>query len=132
MADTHPNKGKGVAKWTKDHDVRSPSLRSLTSQALLVQGMIELLLQKPNRAALYALPGIVGEVDNNGGDRVNKKIKEILRNLAKTNGVDASVVNAATEKRAGPGEGSKPRKRARKIKEENEVKEEDEIEDEDE
>lgn len=83
--------------------------------------MIELLLQKSNRAALYSLPGIVGVVDNNGGDRVNKKIKEILRNLAKTYAVDAGVVNAATAKRAGAGEGSKsPRKRARKVKEEDE------------
>lgn len=87
--------------------------------------MIELMLQKSSRAALYALPGIVGEVDNNGGDRVNKKIKEILRNLAKDHGVDANVVNAATAKRAGPSEVSKPRKRVKRAKKEDEVKESD-------
>lgn len=81
-------------------------------------GMIELLMQKHNKAALYSLPGITGEVDNNGGDRVNKHIKEILRNIAKAHGVDPKVVDAATAKRAGPAAGSKPRKRARKVKEE--------------
>lgn len=78
------------------------------------------MLQKNSRAALYSLPGIVGVVDNNGGDRVNKKIKEILRNLAKAHDVSTDVVNAATAKRAGTGESPKPRKRARQVKDEDE------------
>lgn len=122
MSEIHPNKGKGTEKWSKEHDVSCLQVPAqLTQQTLLVKGMIELMLQKSSRAAMYSLPGIVGVVDNNGGDRVNKKIKEILRGLAKAHDVDVDVVNAATSKRAGSSDGPKqPRKRARKAKEDDE------------
>ena len=52
--------------------------------------MIEHLLI--SRSSLYHLPGLAGEVDGHGGNRVSQKVIEQCKQLAKINGMEPKVV----------------------------------------
>ncbi|KAK4686731.1 hypothetical protein P7C73_g3398, partial [Tremellales sp. Uapishka_1] len=53
-----------TANWTDEHT------------NIMLRGMVALMLA--NRSQIYSIPGLA-EVANNGGDRINKKIKQYLQ-----------------------------------------------------
>ena len=58
----------------------------------MIGGMIQTVLQ--HKGEIYAMPGLAGEVDGHGSDRIRSKIEQVLRRLAKENGMDEGVVKS--------------------------------------
>ena len=90
-------------------------------QETLIKGIIESLLS--SRPNFYRLPGLDGEVDGHGGNRISTKIIEQCKRIAKDNGMDPKVVQeiitstkfktARGVKRAAPGEAKASPKKAK-------------------
>ena len=59
-----------------------------------------------HRTELYRIPGLAGEVDGHGGDRIRQKMEQVLKKVAKDNGVNPGVVKgkAAVKRKSGDGE----------------------------
>ena len=70
-------------------------------QNVLAKGVIDLVMA--HRTDLYHLPGLAGEVDGHGGDRIRSKVEQMLSKFAMDNDVDVGVVKSK-------GNGSKKRK----------------------
>lgn len=59
----------------------------------LIGGIIQTVLQ--HKGEIYATPGLAGEVDGHGSDRIRSKVEQVLRRLAKEHGLDEGVVKAS-------------------------------------
>ncbi|RXK36004.1 hypothetical protein M231_06718 [Tremella mesenterica] len=55
----------------------------------LVQGIIEVV--STYRVAIYARPGLSGEVDGHGSDRIRQKLDQVLKKLAREYGMEADL-----------------------------------------
>ncbi|KLT40940.1 hypothetical protein CC85DRAFT_303720 [Cutaneotrichosporon oleaginosum] len=106
--------GKGTKKWEDEHT------------KILVEGIIQLV--QTHRRSLYALPGIVGEVDGHGNDATLRTTYRLLAAFARANGVDPAVVKDkqkrkveakdkdGAEESEGAGKRKMPRKSGKNVK----------------
>ncbi|KAK4686730.1 hypothetical protein P7C73_g3397, partial [Tremellales sp. Uapishka_1] len=96
-------------------------------QQIVVAVIIDIVV--PARTSIYSLPGLAGEVNGHGGEKIRSRVNQILKKMADDIGVKWSVgsggTGAGTKRKLGSGEGKAKAKKAKKVEEE-EVKGEDE------
>lgn len=60
-------------------------------QRRIVEGII--LTSYASRKDIYALPGLAGDVDDHGCNRISQKMQSVYKELAKAHGIDLKVVD---------------------------------------
>jgi hypothetical protein len=97
-----------------------PAITAEPSRTSSSGGIVDLV--STHRKELYKLPGLVGEVDDHGSDRIKKKVDQLMRGLG--GGAGTAVVHSeggARKKRkanekADDGMGVKPVKPVKLVK----------------
>ncbi|WVR07089.1 hypothetical protein IAU60_004128 [Kwoniella sp. DSM 27419] len=75
----------------------------------MFRGIVTLVLN--NRSSLYAIPQVSG-VNGNGGDRINKKVQQVLKKVCEGQGVPGLVDDELKNLKASKGgNGGSPKKR---------------------
>ena len=107
---------KGNMKWEDRHTVSLPDGNCVVKGWIVQQNwadvkhtlrhaLIEHLLT--SRPAFYHVPGLDGEVDGHGGNRISQKIIETCKKMARDAGMDTGVVQDIINKGKATKTGSK-------------------------
>lgn len=114
----------GRQPWQQRHTVRAllpilavaPIVLPLSAEPLkpraqdtLIRGIIDLV--STHRKELYKFPGLLGEVDDHGSDRIKKKVEQLMRGLGGGAGLGTGSGSGKGIIGAGTQEGGGERKR---------------------
>ncbi|ORX36590.1 hypothetical protein BD324DRAFT_651081 [Kockovaella imperatae] len=79
----------------------------------LITGIIDLVML--HKKELYRLPGLAGEVDGHGADRIRSKVEQILKKLAVDHGLSQGVVKGNGQRGIKTDQAAETKKRKRPV-----------------